>query len=145
MGKWRDGLYFYSPGEIESDWAIHPGEFLGEEIVARGMTQKALAEALGRPPQAINEIIRGRKAITADTAVGLERVLGTPAYGWLRSQAAYELVRARQRAATAEAPAETRRSPRPPRTQQLRGVAEDAPSFASPPPRKQPRASKPER
>lgn len=98
-------LRYYSAGEIESDWAIHPGEFLGEELAARGLTQKALAEALGCPPQTINEIVRGKKAITADTAIGLERVLGMPAYLWLRMQAAYELVLARQRAAAVSASA----------------------------------------
>lgn len=142
MGEQRDELYFYGPGEIESDWAIHPGELLGEEIEARGMTQKALAEALGRPPQAINEIIRGRKAITADTAVGLERVLGIRAYFWLQGQMAYELVLARERAAAAEAgskPSKGARAPRAPRTAeaartQLRGVAEESPPFRAPAP-----------
>lgn len=85
-------------GTPESDWAIHPGELLAEELEVRAMTQKALASALGRPAQAVNEIIRGKKSITADTAVGLERVLGTPAYLWLRLQAAHDLALARARA-----------------------------------------------
>jgi HTH-type transcriptional regulator/antitoxin HigA len=106
----------YSAASPESDWAIHPGELLGEELEVRGMTQKALAETLGRPPQAINEIIRGKKAITADTAVGLEAALGTPAYLWLRLQARYELVLARERAV--EAPRSRERA-------SLRGVAEE--------------------
>ncbi len=80
---------------IESDLAVHPGELLAEELAARGMTQRALAEAMGRPPQVINEIVRGRKAITAETALQLERTLGTPAYLWMNLQAQYELARAR--------------------------------------------------
>ena len=60
------------------------------------MTQRALAEAMGRPPQVINEIVRGRKAITAATAIQLEEVLGTSARLWLSLQATYELIRARQ-------------------------------------------------
>lgn len=82
---------------IASDWAIHPGELLGEELEARGLTQKALADALGRPARTVNEIIRGKKAITAETAVQLEAALGTPAYLWIGLQSEYELIRAQQK------------------------------------------------
>jgi HTH-type transcriptional regulator/antitoxin HigA len=81
--------------EIESDVAFHPGGLLEEEIEVRGMTQTALAQAMGRPLKAINEIVRGKKAITAETAVQLEEVLGIPALFWLRQQARYDLFRAR--------------------------------------------------
>ena len=84
------------PTHLESDLAIHPGELLAEELESRGMTQRALAEAMGRPPQVINEIVRGKKAITAATAIQLEEVLGTSARLWLSLQATYELIRARQ-------------------------------------------------
>ncbi len=80
----------------ESDIAIHPGEYLAEEIDERGLTQKALSEAMGRPPQVVNEIIRGRKAITAETAIQLERALGTSARFWLNLQSMYDLTRARE-------------------------------------------------
>jgi HTH-type transcriptional regulator/antitoxin HigA len=69
---------------------------LAEEIDERGLTQKALAEAMGRPAQVVNEIIRGRKAITAETAIQLERVLGTSARFWLNLQSMYDLARARE-------------------------------------------------
>ncbi len=82
--------------ELESDLAIHPGEFLGEEIEARGMTQKALAKAMQRPAQAVNEIIRGKKAISADTAVQLEEVLRISARLWLGLQTQYDLILARR-------------------------------------------------
>jgi len=81
---------------LESDIAVHPGEMLGEEIEARGMPQKALAVAMGRPPQLVNEIVRGKKAITAETALQLEAALGIPAYLWLAKQSRYDLRIAQQ-------------------------------------------------
>ncbi len=80
----------------ESDLATHPGELLAEELEVRGMTQKALAVAMQRPAQAVNEIVRGKKAITADTAVELEEVLGVSAQFWLGLQTRYDLVLARR-------------------------------------------------
>ena len=81
--------------KVWPDRAIHPGVYLGEEIAARGMTQTELARRMERPAQAVNEIVRGRKAISEETALGLERVLGTPARVWLNLQSTYGLVRAR--------------------------------------------------
>ena len=77
------------------DVAIHPGEHLAEDLEARGMTQRELARRMGRPPQVINEIVQGKKRITAKTALGLERVLGTPAHIWVGLQADYDLNSAR--------------------------------------------------
>lgn len=76
---------------IYSDLAIPPGEHLTEELEARGMTQKELAARMGRPVQAINEIVRGRKAITADTAFELERVLGIGADFWTNLENRYRI------------------------------------------------------
>lgn len=74
--------------------AIPPGETLVEELEARGLSQRALAIFIGRPPQVINEICRGKKAITAETAVALESVLdGVSAEFWLHLQADYDLAR----------------------------------------------------
>lgn len=84
-------------GRVWSDLAIHPGEALAEEIEARQLTQERLAELLGRPPQLVNEIVRGKKAITPDTAVGLERVFGISAKTWMNMQVDYELTLAYQR------------------------------------------------
>ena len=56
------------------DVAIPPGEYLSEEIEARGISQKELAGRMGRPANAINEIINGKKAIT-ETALQLESVM----------------------------------------------------------------------
>jgi HTH-type transcriptional regulator/antitoxin HigA len=77
------------------DVAIPPGATLAEEIEARGMSQAELARRMGRPIQAVNEIVRGKKAITAETALGLEDVLGTPAHFWLRLEADHQLSMAR--------------------------------------------------
>ena len=80
---------------IGSDYIWHAGKLLAEELEVRDMTQKQLAEAMGRPAQAISEIVQGKKAITAETALPLERAFGTPAYLWLRLQAYYDLGMAR--------------------------------------------------
>jgi HTH-type transcriptional regulator/antitoxin HigA len=75
--------------------AIAPGETLAEEIAVRGMSQRALAEKMGRPLQAINEIILGKKQITAETALQLEDVLGAPAEFWMQLEVSYQLTKAR--------------------------------------------------
>jgi HTH-type transcriptional regulator/antitoxin HigA len=70
--------------------AIPPGEFLIEEIEARSITQKELARRMGRPLNAINEIINGKKAITAETALQLEEVMPEiPARFWLNLETDY--------------------------------------------------------
>jgi HTH-type transcriptional regulator / antitoxin HigA len=74
------------------DVAIHPGEYLAEEIEARGISQKELARRMGRPLNAINEIINGKKAITAQTALQLEEVMSEiPARFWLNLETDYQL------------------------------------------------------
>lgn len=60
------------------------------------MTQKELAERAGRPLKTINEIVRGKAAITADTAIQLERVTGVPANFWNNAQSNYGAFLARQ-------------------------------------------------
>jgi HTH-type transcriptional regulator/antitoxin HigA len=74
------------------DIAIPPGEYLAEEIRARGISQKDLARRMGRPINAINEIIHGKKAITAETALQLEEVMPEiPARFWLNLETDYQL------------------------------------------------------
>jgi HTH-type transcriptional regulator/antitoxin HigA len=76
------------------DIAIPPGEYLAEEIEARGLSQKELAKCMGRPVNAINEIINGKKAITAETALQLEEVMPEiPARFWLNLETDFELTR----------------------------------------------------
>lgn len=79
----------------DSDIAESPGEVLADELETRGMTQKALAEAMGRPAKTVNEIVRGKKSITAETALQLERVLGVSAQFWMNTQTRWDLARAR--------------------------------------------------
>ena len=83
---------------VESDAPVsHPGSLLAEELEVRGMSQRELARRIGRPFQVVNEIVRGRKAITAETALQLEAEFGTPAYLWLALQSDYDLFKARQK------------------------------------------------
>jgi len=76
--------------------AFAPGEYISEELEARGWSQLDLAEILGRPPQAVNEIIKGKRAITPDTARGLAEAFETSAQLWLNLQSAYDLSRLQQ-------------------------------------------------
>jgi HTH-type transcriptional regulator/antitoxin HigA len=76
------------------DIAIPPGEYLAEEIEARGISQKELAKRMGRPLNAINEIINGKKSITAETALQLEEVMPEiPARFWLSMETDYQLIK----------------------------------------------------
>ena len=78
------------------DVAILPGEYLGEEIEARKISQNELARQMGRPVNTINEIINGKKAITAETALQLEVVMPEiPARFWLNLETDYQLTKAR--------------------------------------------------
>ncbi|MEX2599546.1 MAG: HigA family addiction module antitoxin, partial [Dehalococcoidia bacterium] len=86
-----------SSKRMYSDLPIPPGEVLEEELEAIGMTQKELAARLDRPPQVVNEIIRGKKAITPETAFELEKVLGIPAQFWVNLEAAYRITLARNK------------------------------------------------
>lgn len=82
--------------QILSNLPIPPGELLAETIETVGLSQAELARRMGRPAQAINEIVRGAKEITADTAIQLERVLGVPAHIWLGLEAEYQHTKARR-------------------------------------------------
>ena len=75
---------------------IHPGEILNEEFMKPcGLLQNALARALCVPPSRINEIVLGKRSITADTALRLARCFGTSAELWTGLQADYDLRLAR--------------------------------------------------
>lgn len=74
-----------------------PGDTLAELIDELGITQAELARRMGRPLNPVNEMILGSKEITEDTALELERVLGTPAHFWLAREAKYREFLARQR------------------------------------------------
>lgn len=91
----RRGEIRIAPG-LSTD-PVPPGATLRREIEARGMSQRKLARAMGRPVQAVNRIVLGRKAITPRTALELERVLGVPAELWTRLEADYRLALERAR------------------------------------------------
>ncbi len=71
---------------------IHPGEVLLEEfLIPLEISQNALARAAGVPPRRIDEIVLGKRGVTADTAVRLAAALGTSERFWLGLQADYDL------------------------------------------------------
>ncbi|MCT1544944.1 HigA family addiction module antitoxin [Kocuria rhizophila] len=71
---------------------IHPGEVLMEDFIEGfGITQNKLAVSIGVPPRRINEIVHGKRGITADAALRLARYFGTSAEFWLNLQSLYEL------------------------------------------------------
>lgn len=77
---------------------IHPGEVLMEDFIEGfGITQNKLAVSIGVPPRRINEIVHGKRGITANTAIRLARYFGTSEELWMNLQSNYEL-RLEQRA-----------------------------------------------
>lgn len=77
---------------------IHPGEVLMEDFIKGfDITQNRLAVSIGVPPRRINEIVHGKRAITADTALRLGRYFGVPPQFWLNLQTQYELELAEDR------------------------------------------------
>ena len=71
---------------------IHPGEVLMEEYLEpMGITQHRLAMAIGVPPRRINEIVHGKRRITADTALRMARYFGTSERFWMNLQGRYDL------------------------------------------------------
>ena len=78
---------------------IHPGEVLLEEFLKPlDISQNRLARAMGVPPRRINEIVHGKRAVSADTAIRLSRALGTSEQFWMGLQADYDLEEARKAA-----------------------------------------------
>jgi len=75
---------------------IHPGEVLLEEFLEpMGISQNRVARAMGVPPRRINEIVHGKRSVTADTALRLARALGTSEQFWMGLQADYDLEEAK--------------------------------------------------
>jgi len=86
------------PTRWQPDWAVPPGETLAEALQEREMSQSELARRMDRPVKTINEIVNGKAAITADTAIQLERALGISATFWNALEAQYRERLARGRA-----------------------------------------------
>ena len=71
---------------------VHPGEVLMADFIeGAGITQHFLAVAIGVPPRRINEIVHGKRGITADTAVRLAAFFGTSEEFWMNLQSHFEL------------------------------------------------------
>lgn len=71
---------------------VHPGEILLEEfLLPLEISQYRLAHSISVPPRRINEIVHGKRSITADTALRLSRYFGTSERFWLNLQARYDL------------------------------------------------------
>jgi HTH-type transcriptional regulator/antitoxin HigA len=76
---------------MEAARVVRPGQIIARELDARGWTQKDLAEIMGRPVQAVNEIVGGSKQITPNTAHELAQVFGTSPEFWMNLETNYRL------------------------------------------------------
>ncbi len=85
----EDAVFHYPDGVTLPP--SHPGETLADELAARGLTANALALKLRVPANRISDIVRGRRSLTAETALRLGRYFGTGAKFWIDLQAAYDL------------------------------------------------------
>jgi addiction module HigA family antidote len=88
-GDDNDAIFHYPDGIALPP--SHPGDTLADELAARGLTASALALKLRVPANRITDIVRGRRALTAETALRLGRYLGTGGKFWIDLQAAYDL------------------------------------------------------
>lgn len=78
--------------EVDLIEPVHPGETLMEDFIEGfGITQNRLAVSIGVPPRRINEIVHGKRGITADTAIRLAKYFGTSEELWMNLQSNYEL------------------------------------------------------
>lgn len=90
--------------------AFPPGEYLRDELEERGWTVTEFADIIGRPVQAVSEILNAKKSITPDTALSFSEALGTSAEVWLNLQTAYQLHQRRSAAICSELTAVARRA-----------------------------------
>ncbi len=71
--------------------ATHPGEMIKDELKERGISQKQLAEQTGIKPSVISETVNGKRSVSLNVAVALEKALGIPADIWMNMQTQYDL------------------------------------------------------
>lgn len=84
-----------APASYEPDVAISPGETIREMLEEASMSQAELAQRMGRPANKLNEIVKGKRQITANTALELELALGLPASFWINLEKNFQLTKAR--------------------------------------------------
>jgi addiction module HigA family antidote len=83
---------------VRTQAPVHPGEILDTEFLEPlGLTQYRVAVDIGVPPRRINEIVLGKRAISADTALRLSDYFGNSAEFWMNLQMRYDLERERDR------------------------------------------------
>ena len=82
--------------DMTSSMLIHPGEMIKDELIARGITQKALAKQMGVSYTVFNEILNGKRPVTTEYALLLEAALGTNANIWLGLQSEYNMQKMKQ-------------------------------------------------
>src|SRR5882672_5331203 len=68
-----------------------PGEFLGDELEARGWTQTEFAEIIGRPQKLVNDVVNGKRSVTPETAADFAAAFGTSAQFWMNLETAWQL------------------------------------------------------
>ena len=76
--------------ELDDLEGFLPGEFISEELDERGWSQADLAEIIGKTPGTVNELIKGKRKVTPDTAEGLAAAFGTSAEYWTNLETAYQ-------------------------------------------------------
>jgi addiction module HigA family antidote len=81
---------------LEPSVPIHPGELLKEEIEYRGISQKKLAERMGMSYTVLNEVLNCKRAVTTEYALLFEAALGIEAGMWIKTQADYNMQKAKQ-------------------------------------------------
>ncbi len=81
---------------LMSSMLIHPGEMIKDEIMARGLTQKDLAQQMGVSYTVFNEILNGKRPVTTEYALLLEAALGTDSKIWIGLQADYNIQKMKQ-------------------------------------------------
>lgn len=74
---------------------IHPGELLKDELEYRGITQKAFANEIGIPASVLNDVVNGKRQVSTEYAMLIEAALGIEASLWLKTQADYNIQKAR--------------------------------------------------
>jgi addiction module HigA family antidote len=94
--KWKSLIIISGVYDMNKMRPIPPGEILAEEIEARSLSASALAAACGVVPNRITQILSGKRAITADTALRFGRYFGTTPEFWMNLQQSYDLKLAQQ-------------------------------------------------
>jgi HTH-type transcriptional regulator/antitoxin HigA len=89
--------------DIPAGSAIHPGEIISDEIRARNLKNKDLANQMTLSSTVLSDLIHGRRNITAELALKLESALGISAMFWMNIQSKYDLDRARKKSSLSEA------------------------------------------